>query len=263
MPFGYKPLTASSGVPVQLSYDGNPEFLGGSVTFDWATVTAPSSPVTLASDELTIPAGSKYLGIGQLMCQITGGVNTTITLTNTPTGGTFTATVTINGASQTTSALAYNITTTNLATAINGLSNVSSGATVSGTAGSNYTVALPASIGLATLSANGALLTGAGAQPAANVTVNDSGPGGYGPYDPNATDGRQTLTIGRCGLMNSTLIQNGVLGITAMNTDNGNIVVGGRVWEARLVQVGTGSASLAGGPTRANLLAALPRLMPV
>jgi hypothetical protein len=263
MGFGYKPLTASSGVPVQLSFDGNPEYLGGSITIDWNTIAANAAPVVLAADELTVAAGQKFLQLGQFMCMITGGANATVTLTNTPTGGTFTVTVSVGGVAATTTALAYNVSTTNLATAINALSNVGSGATVTGTAGTNYTIALPSSIGASAVTASGALLTGAGAQPAANVTTNDATPGGYGPYDPNATDGRQTPVIGKCGFMNETILQNGVLGITVFNTDNTNLVVGGRVWLARLLQVGSGSASLAGGPTFATLTAALPRLMPV
>lgn len=160
MGFGYKPLTGSSGQPVQLTYDGHPEWLGGSITIDWTTVAAPGSPVVLAADEITVPAGSKFLALGQFLCQITAT-------------------------------------------------------------------------------------------------------GLYGPFDPAAGDGRQTPTTGKCGLLNRTIIQNGILGITAVNNDNTNVVVGGRVWEARLIQSGVGTHSLAAGPTRAELLAVLPRLMPV
>lgn len=87
-------------------------------------------------------------------------------------------------------------------------------------------------------------------------------PGTYGPYDPAASDGRQTPIRGKCGLLNSTILQNGVLGITAGNTDNTNVIEGGRVWHARLLQSGTGTHTLAAGPTLAELLAVLPRLQP-
>lgn len=261
--FGYRVLTQTSGVPVQLSYDGSPEYNGGSVTIDWTTVTAPAGAVTLPADEITIAAGAKFLAMGQLMCRITGGASEVLTFTNTPTGGTFAVTVNAGGTTTTTAALSNAITTTNLATAINGLSNVGSGATVSGTAGTTYTIAFPAALGEVSLSADGSLLTGAGAQPATVVTPSLAIPGGYGPFDPSASDGRQTLSIGKCGLMNVTVIEKGVLGITATDNRNTNLIVGGRVWEARLIQSGVGTHSLAAGPTRAELLAALPRLMPI
>lgn len=159
--FGLKPLTASSGTPFQLTYDGHIEWKSGSITIDWSTVAAVSgSPVVLAGDQLTVPVGQKYLPAGQLMCEITAA------------------------------------------------------------------------------------------------------PGTYGPFDPAAGDGRQTPVRGKCGLLNWTILQTGVLNITAGNTDNTNVLEGGRVWAARLLQVGTGTASLAAGPQLATLLAVLPRLQP-
>jgi hypothetical protein len=158
MGFGLKNLTTSSGVPLQLTYDGHIEWKPGSVSYDWSTVAAVSgSAVTLAAEQITIPIGQKFLQLGQLMCEITAT-------------------------------------------------------------------------------------------------------GLYGPYDPAASDGRQTPARGKCGLMNMTVLQNGVLGITAANTDNGNLLIGGAVWYARLIQAGVGTHSLAAGPTLAELLAVLPRL---
>jgi hypothetical protein len=158
MPFGNKFLTASSGVPIQLTYDGHPEWKAGSVTIDWSTVAASGTDTVIASEQLTITAGQKYLLTGQVLCQITAT-------------------------------------------------------------------------------------------------------GLYGPYDPAAADGRQTPTAGKCGLLNKTVIQNGVLGITTKDNDNTNVIVGGRIWAARAVQAGTGTASLAAGPQLATLLSTLPRLM--
>jgi hypothetical protein len=82
----------------------------------------------------------------------------------------------------------------------------------------------------------------------------------YGPYDPAASDGRQTPTRGKCGILNMTVLQTGVLNITAGNPDDGNLIEGGRVWAARLIQSGVGTHTLAAGPTLAELLAVLPRL---
>jgi hypothetical protein len=78
--------------------------------------------------------------------------------------------------------------------------------------------------------------------------------GKYGPYDPAATDGRQTLTRGSCFLVNESIHEN-------MNaSDHPPVLEGGLVYASRLIQSGVGAASLAAGPTLANLLAAFPRL---
>lgn len=82
----------------------------------------------------------------------------------------------------------------------------------------------------------------------------------YGPFDPAASDGRQTLVNGKCGILNMTVLQNGVLNITAGNTDDGNLIEGGRVWYARIRQSVAATHTLALGPTLAELQAALPRL---
>jgi hypothetical protein len=84
----------------------------------------------------------------------------------------------------------------------------------------------------------------------------------YGPYDPAQTggNGREVLNPGKCGILNSTIIQTGVLNITAGNTDDTNLIEGGRVWYARIRQSVAATHTLAAGPTLAELLAALPRL---
>lgn len=158
MGFGLKNLTASSGVPISITYDGHIEWKSGSITIDWTTIAAVSgSNLVLAADQLTVPIGQKVLVFGQVMSEITAS-------------------------------------------------------------------------------------------------------GLYGPYDPAASDGRQTLTRGKVGLLNMTVLQTGVLNITAGNTDNMNLVEGGRVWADRLIQAGTGTHTLAAGPTLAELLAVFPRL---
>jgi hypothetical protein len=67
----------------------------------------------------------------------------TVTITGTPTGGTFT--LTYNGA--TTTALAYNASTSAVQTALNALATIgASGVTVTGSAGTSYTVTFNATI---------------------------------------------------------------------------------------------------------------------
>ncbi|MHC5541216.1 head decoration protein [Singulisphaera rosea] len=78
--------------------------------------------------------------------------------------------------------------------------------------------------------------------------------GYYGPYDPTASDGRQTLARGDCYLVNRTV--NG----DDPRSDYPEVIDGGRVWFDRLIQAGTSTHSLTLGPTRAELEAAFPTL---
>lgn len=84
----------------------------------------------------------------------------------------------------------------------------------------------------------------------------------YGPYDPNATDGRQTLTRGECFILDETVLQysSGSPLLGATNDQTGSLLDGGPVWLARILQSGVASASLAAGPTLANLLTAFPSI---
>lgn len=84
--------------------------------------------------------------------------------------------------------------------------------------------------------------------------------GKYGPYDPAASDGRQTLTRGKCCINNRTIKENGFgANINISATDHPQVFDGGTVWKARLI-ITTGSASLANGPTVANFETAFPRI---
>lgn len=90
----------------------------------------------------------------------------TVTITGTPTGGTFTLTY----SGQTTAAIAYNAAASAVQTALNNLSNLD-GVTVTGSAGGPYSVVFPATSGnVAQMTASGAGLTG-GTAPAVNVTT--------------------------------------------------------------------------------------------
>lgn len=87
--------------------------------------------------------------------------------------------------------------------------------------------------------------------------------GKFGPHDPAASDGRQTITRGDCFLMNQTIINQNVLGMATLDEiEFVGALQGGTVWYDRLLAT-TGSASLAAGPTYTNLLAAFPRLKTV
>ena len=84
--------------------------------------------------------------------------------------------------------------------------------------------------------------------------------GKYGPYDPAATDGRQTFARGKCWILNRTVKENGFGAvINTSPTDHPQVFDGGTVWKPRLIMT-TGAASLANGPTVANFEAAFPRI---
>jgi hypothetical protein len=78
--------------------------------------------------------------------------------------------------------------------------------------------------------------------------------GKYGPYDPGATDGRQLLVNGEAFILNETAREDDVA------SDHPAVIAGGLVFLSRIIQSGVAAASLALGPTLANLLATFPRL---
>ncbi|MFG2532714.1 hypothetical protein ACGFR7_32810, partial [Streptomyces sp. NPDC048516] len=110
----------------------------------------------------------------------------TVTITGSPTGGTFTLTWN----SQTTAAIAYNATAATVRTALEALSNIAPGdVTVTGSAGGPYTVTFGgANLGddVAQMTASGASLTG-GSSPAVSVATTTAG-GAAG-----ASDGTQVF----------------------------------------------------------------------
>ncbi|WP_280319880.1 hypothetical protein [Nocardia wallacei] len=135
----------------------------------------------------------------------------TVTVTGSPTGGTFTLTY----SGQTTSAIAYNASASTVQTALAALSNIGAGnVAVTGSNGGPYTVTFQGTLGsknVAQMTASGASLTG-GTSPGVTVATSTAGvtghyPNGYipsgcavgkvtatglfGPYDNGASDGRE------------------------------------------------------------------------
>ena len=83
--------------------------------------------------------------------------------------------------------------------------------------------------------------------------------GKYGPYDPAAADGRQTLARDKWFILNESILETGMvpdLGTNRATNITGGIV-GGLLWAARVLMT-TGAASLAAGPTRASLEGVAP-----
>lgn len=84
------------------------------------------------------------------------------------------------------------------------------------------------------------------------------------PYDPAAvTANTQSIARGDVGIVNETVVQDGAFGLGIYDDEHLGLVTGGPVWLGKLIQAGTGTASVAAGPQLATLLAALPTLIPV
>lgn len=254
-------VIASTGIPIQVLAAGDPIWHPVGVSLDWSTVTAVGSDtVTSPAEGLNVKAGQKYLRYGQVICQVTATSTYTVTETGTPTGGTFG----LAGTRPDTGAFIF----------ITGIAQGSTGAQVAallaaaftdipctgtGSAGGPFTLTTT----IQGLQPWAVAFTG-GTTPnltvAAGTTVANTGM--WGPHDPSASDGRQTLTRGQCAILNTTVLQNGVLGIfTTMATNHPPALDGGTVFINRVIATG-GSASLAAGPTYTNLFTAFPRLSP-
>lgn len=78
--------------------------------------------------------------------------------------------------------------------------------------------------------------------------------GKYGPFDPAAVDGRQTLTRDKAFVLNTTQKEDDLA------SDHPEAMFGGTAYQGRIIQAGGGAASLAAGPTLAALQTAFPRL---
>jgi hypothetical protein len=113
------------------------DFLEGNVdAFDRQITTYQGIPLV---DLLT--KGGSNTNVIQVESRDLDNSVVTATVNGTPTGGTYTLTVTANGTSATTAAIAYNAAASAVQTALRALSNVGSdGATVSGSGGGPYTI---------------------------------------------------------------------------------------------------------------------------
>jgi hypothetical protein len=173
---------------------------------EYKTVSATLAASTVTARTIDSFGGQKVIQPGTVLARITTGSETgkvgpfqsagtnevqTVTITGTPTGGTFTLTF----AGQATAAIAHNATAAAVRTALENLSNIAAGdVTVAGSAGGPYTVTFVGALGgrdqsqmTATASFTG------GTSPTAAVATTTAGVAG-------ATDGRQTAAniVGIC-----------------------------------------------------------------
>jgi hypothetical protein len=264
MAFGRTLLSANSIMPTRVTADGSPRYKSGGATIDWATVAALGADTTYPDGSL-LKSGQKVLRYGQVVCKLSAAAaNTQQTLTGTATGGTFTLTLLRPDTNQpvTTAAIAWNASAAVILAAIQAV--LAPGQAVSSSGG-----ILPAAVTLVfgtffpIVTVNGALLTGGTVTPA--VTVVGATGGYFGPYDPAASDGRQTLARGDCFILDELVTQyvtgSNMLGAT--NDQIGGLIEGGGVYIDRVMHSGAAAASLALGPTLANLRTAFPSIFEV
>lgn len=251
----------TQGRSIQLTANGRPNFKSAGVTIDWTNTVAAVGSDTTFMDGVTALNGTKVLRYGQVITKVTNQPSQTITVSGTPTGGTFTAVGVRPDTGVTTSqTIAFNSTVAQTQTAMDAI--YGAGNTLVSGAG-----ALPGNVQTVTfqgvligyapavLTGSGALLTG-GASPAVAYAVVIAGGnnGKYGPFDPAASDGRQTLTRGSCFLLNTTMREGDLL------SNHPPVLDGGRIWKARVIQSGVAGHSLALGPTLAEFEAAFPQI---
>lgn len=238
------------------------QFKVGGITVDWSLVAAAGGDAVLP-DQTPIKSGEKYLRYGQIMAKVTQSEVQTVDLSgdDDPTGGTWDLTIfgeKIEG-------LAWNISAADLQAAIRALDNQYAKRVTVSKASFVYTLTFPTDAGnVAAVVGDSTDLTGGGGDTfAINVATTTAGLGAggkYGPYDPNATDGRQTLSRGNCFVLNHTVKENGEInGLNTGVTDHPQVFDGGTVWKDRVLMT-TGAHTLAAGPTVTEFETAFPRV---
>jgi hypothetical protein len=265
---GRNVMPTGTGLAVQVSADGKPEYKTGGLTIDWTLFAALGAPLTTPVEGLQLQTGQKWFRFGQVLCKVTTANAQTITVTGVPTGGSFTMNVIRpdTGLNQVVT-VPFNASVAAIQTLLDAVlgagNSVVSGA---GALPGNVITVTAAGVLLNTviptftLGTNG--LTGGTTPAVAFATSAGANSGKFGPFDPGASDGRQTLAAGNCFIANTTVVQAGIVfpGFTTVNTDQvGEAIFGGRVWRNRII-ANTSAASLAAGPLFSALLPVLPRL---
>ena len=225
-------IQTNNGYDVQVAADGRPIEKAIGITLDWSTIVAQVAAITY-DDGTSVAIGAKGLPFGTVLCKITTAEVQSVTLGGTPTGGTFT----LSGNGRTSAPIAFNALAAAVQTAIQALGGDYAGAIVTGAAGGPYTVTFLADAALVnSLTGSAAALTSAttATLTIATPTPGIAGAGRYGPYDSAATDGRQTLTRGRCAILNRTVLEMSFAGLGGAATDHPQVLTGGRMWRARL-----------------------------
>lgn len=259
--FGKKVLTKTGrDVAVLADRKDTQEKVGG-ITIDWSLVTAQSG-ATILIDQTPVADGEKALRFGQIMCEVTQVEIQTVDLSGAddPNGGTFSLTI----LGETITGIPWNVSAAALQTLIRAIDADGADKVTVSKAGFIYTITFPESVdNVAAITVNSTGLTTAATTVTVTIGTSTQGAstsGYYGPYDPTATDGRQTLSRGRCFILNRTVKENGyVAGLGTQETDHPQVFDGGTVWKDRILMT-TGTHSLAAGPTVSEFESAFPRI---
>lgn len=245
-----------------ISADGAPEVKIGGITIDWSTVTAVSADTVLPGD-FYVESGKKCLRLGQVVCLIGTAEVQTLTFTGGPTAGTTIITLPADGDFEAASApaVAFNASAADMEAALEQIPRISDKIQSVARAGAGsagdpyvYTVTFKLELGNIPQFTGTHTFTG-GTTPTITpaTTTPGAGSGMYGPFDSAASDGRQTLTRGRCYIIESSVREDG------LHSNHPTAVEGGLLDQALLL-ITDGTNSLAAGPTVTNFLAAFPRV---
>ena len=274
MPYGRTLLTTSKVFPTRVSADGRPKWKTGGITLDLTTIpTASASEVTLP-DGSTIAANEQYLRYGQILCRIGVAEVKTFTWTGGATAGSAVITYPASGEypAESTAAIAYNASAATFQTALQALSRIGANnvSVARSGAGSNadpyiYTATFSRQLGNVPDMTATHTFTG-GTTPTVTIATTTSGgasAGLFGPYDPDATDGRATLTRGECFILDETWMYNPAGGGNLAGLGQRDIIGvfdGGEVWIERVLQSNAATHTIALGPTLTEFLTAFPAI---
>lgn len=271
--YGRTVLSNNTIFPTRVSADGKPLYKAGGITIDWANVAAVSGSNATLPDGSIVLIGQKYLRYGQVMCKQVVAEIQTITLTGGPTAGSATISLpAVNDYAAQSFTVGFGASAATVQTAIQALSRIgANNATVGRTgAGSNgdpyiFTVTFNKELGnIPQLTLTSHTFTGGTTPTATLATSTDAGAnaGMFGPYDPAASDGRQTLERGDCFILDETVLQYpaGSAMLSAANDQVGSAIEGGAVWIDRVLHSAAATHTLALGPTLAEVLTAFPGL---
>lgn len=237
------------------------QFKVGGITLDWSLFAAQSGDTTL-TDQTPVKDGEKFVRYGQIVCEVTQVEIQTVDLSGAddPNGGTWNLTI----LGETITGIAWNVTAAALQALIRAIDADGANQVVVSKSGFVYTITFPESVdNVSAVTVNSSALTTAASTVTVTVGTSTQGAstsGKYGPYDPAATDGRQTLSRGKCFIVNRTVKQNGWgANINISATDHPQVFDGGTVWKDRVLAT-TGTHSLAAGPTFTEFETAFPRI---
>lgn len=228
-----------------------------------------TNPLSLAFD----PAPNLNVALGTVMGQVTAAVNDvdTLTITGTPSGGTFTITIENNTGLYTTTALAYNASTATVQTAVQALANIGAGnVLVTGTAGTSYVLTgagALAGYAIGTVTATGSF-TGGTSPAIANVhTTPNILVGQIKPYASGSSDGSQ-IPVGLSKWAfttdingNITLGSGNTFGIAQGHLQTVPLWITGPFRESELVGLDSNAITKFGG--RELILADATKLLPI